>query len=130
MQHFSILDYARIELAGQWGLDKLSWQERIAWATVPNPNWKDADSPVQYHGALDNYLAILEGKPSNATVSLDATCSCLQHIGIIMGCEKTARIANVIGSERNDAYSLIHKATGLPNIPRSSCKKAVMQTLN
>lgn len=43
-----------------------------------------------------------------------------------MGCEKTARISNVIGSERNDAYSLIHKATGLPHIDRKSCKSAVM----
>lgn len=74
METFSILDYAKIELAGQWGLDKLSWQERIEWATIPNPNWKEADSPVQYYNALDNYFAILEGKPTNATISLDA-CS-------------------------------------------------------
>lgn len=126
MELFSIEDYARIELAGQWGLDKLPWEKRIEWATIPNSNWKEAESPVQYHNALDNYLSILEGKPTNATISLDATCSCLQHIAILMGCEKTARISNVIGGDRNDAYSLIHTATGLPNIPRKKCKEAVM----
>ena len=126
MELFSIEDYARIELAGCWGLDKLSWKERIVWAITPNEDWQKAESPVQYYNALENYRKVLAGESSNATVTLDSTSSCLQHISLVAECTKTAEICNVIGSKRNDAYSIIHQATGLPNIPRKLCKEAIM----
>ena len=126
MELFSIEDYARIELANQFGLDKLSWQERIVWATTPNEDWQKAESPIQYYNALENYRKVLAGKSSNATVTLDACSSAIQHISLIAECPKTAEICNVIGSKRNDAYSIIHQATGLPNIPRKLCKNAIM----
>ena len=128
METFSVLDYAKIELANQWGMDKLLWNERIEWASNPDINWKKAESPIQYYNALENYYKVLNGEKSNATVSLDACASALQHISLIAECFKTAEICNVIGSKRNDAYSIIHQATGLPNIPRKLCKDAIMQS--
>lgn len=127
MQVLTPTDFLKIECANTYGLDKLSWNDRIAWFDdITEPKDKP-ENPAQYYAANYQYQQAILGIPTNATVTLDATCSVIQFISVLMGDKKAASICNLIDTgSREDAYTIIHNATRLPNISRSQCKKAIM----
>lgn len=128
MKTYTPVDYLKIELGNQQGHDKISYAERIKWVNTQfNPNdLANAESPNQATRCYLELLEVLENRPSNYCISLDATASVLQLISVLMKCRKTAHISNVIGDTRNDPYKIVHNATGLAEVPRKKCKEAIM----
>lgn len=128
MELFTPEQYMQIEIANLHGVDKVDYQDRISWFNNEfNPaQISSAESPNQARIAYEEYSKITQGNLSNYCISLDATASVLQLIAVLLKCHKTAHISNVVGDHRNDPYTIIHKATKLPNVPRKDCKQAIM----
>jgi len=57
MQHFTGLEYLKIDIANGFGLDKESWDSRIDWTTQNLPYLEDyvdqADEPMLYLKAVN-----------------------------------------------------------------------------
>ena len=131
MKLLSSLDYLKVQICNCFGLDKLSWEDRIDWVNTNEDDLLNlcakADEPAQMFSAVCAYHDALLELPINATVSLDATASCVQYIAILTGDRQSAVASNIVDSGiRADAYTMVHAATGLTDIPRSHCKKAIM----
>lgn len=131
MKLLSSLDYLKVQIANTMGHDKLSWEDRIDWVNTNETDLlnlcAEADEPAQMFAAVCAYQDALLELPINATVSLDATASCVQYIAILTGDRESAIASNIVDSGiRADAYTMVHAATNLPDIPRSDCKKTVM----
>lgn len=84
MQEFSSLEYLMIDIANNFGLDKLPWIERIQWTKDNIQSKADiqkhmdkADSPAQFYAGANEYLKYLEDPEyeSGYGVALDATSS-------------------------------------------------------
>ena len=122
------------EEAGQWlafqvattyGKDKDTWDERQEWVAnhislienvAKDPigclsDWEGAEEPWQFLAACDEYYhcCILKDKETTGLpVATDATCSGLQILALLAKDEKTARLVNVLPSERpQDAYQVV-----------------------
>ncbi len=97
-----------IAIANHAGNDKLTWQERIDWASnldldkVDTTKW---DQPILGRKAIRAVHDTGAGKPTGYVMSLDATSSGLQIMAAISGCKQTAKLVNMIDpNTRHDAY--------------------------
>lgn len=150
-QEFTPIQYLKIDIAGSYGLDKESWDDRIAWfdqnedqllqlaaiedqkVLKANAFIKEADAPaLLYAGALA-YARAKRGEAISHAVSLDATASGAQLLALLMGCEKSASHCNVIDSGKREdlytnAYQLMLQYMGANSggITRGQVKDAVM----
>lgn len=102
--------WLKIHVANTWGLDKKSYDERIAWvdsmhdalianATNPMDNieaWNEADSPLMFLAACDAYASMSRGEGVRLPVSLDATCSGLQLYAGLLKDREGASVVNVV----------------------------------
>ena len=144
MQEFSSLQYLMIDIANNFGLDKLSWDERIQW-TKDNicckadiqKHMSKADSPAQFYAGANEYIKYLENPEyeSGYGISLDATSSGSQWLSVLTGDEISAKLCNVLNvGTRMDCYTAIYKKFEQivgknPTITRDKVKKAIM-TIN
>lgn len=121
MQQFTGMEYVKIDVANQYGLDKLTWDERIEWVNTgmtkgtlfEQENLDKAKNPVRFLKALRALTSAISGKPSGHLVGLDATASGLQIMACLMGCKKTASMVNLIDTgKREDAYQSIASEMG------------------
>ena len=67
-QQFTGLQYLKIDIANNWGLDKLKWDERIEWFDQ-NESQLDtlvskADSPALFYAGVQAWKAHKAGQPS------------------------------------------------------------------
>ena len=104
-----------VHAANTWGNDKISFDNRykftdekldefISYADAPldNKGWNYADKPMEF---LKTCFHLKQAKiqgldyECNLPVSMDATCSGLQVLSILMRDEQTARKVNVLPSE-------------------------------
>jgi DNA-directed RNA polymerase len=121
--------WLRINLANLYGHDKLSLEQREAWARDPhvegmlraiseNPLeseelawWSQADSPWQFYAAACDYVRFLdagEGYMSHIPIYLDGTCSGLQHYAAALRGEEDGRLVNLTAlDERQDLYQAV-----------------------
>lgn len=135
-QTFTGRDYLKIDIAGSFGLDKISWDERIAWfdenedkldALVPQ-----ADEPALFYAGKLAWEAAKAGKPSGYPISLDATCSGIQVLAALAGDRSAAEICNVVDTgKREDAYvsiytDMVTALGGTAKIDRKLTKQAIM----
>ena len=95
MQHFSGLDYIKIDIANAYGLDKELFETRIKWVddrldTIEDYTNKADEPPIFYAGCMALRKA-LKGEATGYMVGLDACSSGLQIMGAIVGCLKTSR---------------------------------------
>ena len=105
-------------------IDKITYDERvdfiksmereiISWASDPfsNLGWNDADKPMEFLQACHHVKGYLEQGVEyecNLPVSVDATCSGLQILSILMKDEDTARKVNVSPSDKpQDVYTTV-----------------------
>lgn len=138
MQRFTGMEYMKIDIADNYGLDKKTWNERIEWV---NQNEKDlekfteeADSPCLYWASVDAYRKAQKGESINYGISLDATCSGTQWMSVLTDDRTGAVLTNVLPNKRNqrmDMYTYVYKkfckATGENEyITRDVVKKAIM----
>lgn len=139
MQTFTGLQYLQIDIASNFGLDKLDWDERLTWTQTHERELEDlvkkAESPAMYHASVQAYRKTQKGQPTGYAISLDAASSGLQLLALLTGCESSARLCGVVSTgHREDAYTVIYKAMcaeigDSAKIQRSDCKKAIMTSL-
>lgn len=107
MTDYTPQEYVKIDIANAFGKDKLSFKQRIAWVNsakdlrnlVPR-----AEKPAQYVAAVQALEDSINGIPSGHLVGLDACASGITILGILSGCETTAKNTGVIGKKRMDFY--------------------------
>lgn len=136
MQTYSGLDYIKIDIANNFGKDKLSWDDRILWFEMNKPylkfNTSTADNKFLAIKGLFAYQDAIEGNPTGFIMGLDATASGLQIMACLSGCEKTALAVNLIDpNHRKDVYEFVTLEMNrhLPSnerVTRSDIKKNVM----
>ena len=130
------MKWIKFQLATTYGLDKATMEERIAWIDDPinrelvervfyNPidniaDWENADEPWQFLAACCEYCELhFEHRfHTHLPVAIDATCSGLQILAGLAKDKSTAKIVNVVGSNKpQDAYKLIAE-TSVDHIPQ------------
>ena len=139
------------QCATTYGLDKASMPERMAWtlenkdlieriAKDPIDNlseWEGADEPWTFLAACDEYYHCVikcDRNYTNLPVAVDATCSGLQILAGLARDASTAKLVNVLPSDRpQDAYKVIadeakpHVPVHLqPYMDRKTTKRTVM----
>ena len=147
-QRFTPMEYLMIDVANNFGHDKLNWDDRIAWFKTNEANLsalqKEAAEPALYFAGVNAYYKAKQGQPINYPISLDATASGAQILATLIGCRKSAALCNVIDNgKRMDLYTAIYEimlGSLAPeegdenpiegtNITRKDVKQAVMTAL-
>lgn len=139
MQFIKPIDYLRIDIASQFGLDKLTWNERIEFVHDNKSVLEDgiglAKKPLLYAKAVNAYREVQAGKPTNHIIGLDASSSCVQIMGLLIGCEKSLIQTNMINTgEVQDVYSNttsemnVHLNNEI-QVPRDIVKRSLMTSL-
>jgi len=133
------LYWLKISISNSIGWDKLLFEERIQMAErVLNKlsyNWEaEAESPLEFRNAIEDYHTYLEGKPVNGFVYLDATNQAFQLYAVLTSDKQTAELCNLANGETlADAYGEVadtmNTESNLECFNRKNCKKAVMTTL-
>jgi len=134
-----------------YGLDKAPMTERLSWvaenedlitriAKDPIGNlseWEGADSPFTFISACDEYYHCVincDRHYTNLPIAVDATCSGLQILAGLARDASTAKLVNVLPSDRpQDAYKVIAEQAK-PHVPehirpymdRKTTKRTVM----
>ena len=144
-------DWLAFQVATTYGLDKATMQERLAWtlenhqlitliATDPLGNlheWEGVDEPWQFLAACEEYYhCVIECDRSHTSlmVATDATCSGLQILAGLARDASTARLVNVLPSDKpQDAYKVVAEAATpkcpasiRPYMDRKTVKRVVM----
>ncbi len=120
------MDWIKFQLATTYGLDKATMQERLEWIengenrelvhrvwSDPIGNiadWENADEPWLFLAACVEWYELYHEHRdvTYLPVAVDATCSGLQILAGLAKDASTARMVNVIGSEKpQDAYATI-----------------------
>ena len=133
MQYISPMEYTKIAVANAYGLDKLTWESRQAWVDYNIDvleSVTDADKPLLYKKAVYALRDAQQKVPSGFAMELDASCSGVQLMSAMSGCEIGARNTNLIDTgKREDLYSKIaatmNKEPSI-NITRAEIKDPVM----
>lgn len=135
-QKFTGLDYLKIDIANNMGLDKLSWNERIDWFNQNEPHLetlvRTSEEPALFYAGVQAYRKAQKGEPSGYPISLDATASGIQILAALAGDRQAAALCNVIDTgRREDAYTSIYEEMCArlgegAKIERGDVKQAVM----
>jgi DNA-directed RNA polymerase len=112
MQEFTGTEYVKIDIANQFGLDRLKWNDRLHWVNDNRNDLREltnnAESPIMMSKAVRALENIEKGIPINHMVGLDATASGVQIMAAMSGCLSSARTVNLINTgEREDLYSWV-----------------------
>jgi DNA-directed RNA polymerase len=139
------------QVATTYGLDKAPMTERLSWvaenedlitriAKDPIGNlseWEGADEPWTFLAACDEYYHCVincDRHYTNLPIAVDATCSGLQILAGLARDASTAKLVNVLPSDRpQDAYKVIAEQAK-PHVPehirpymdRKTTKRTVM----
>lgn len=139
MQQFTGFEYLLIDLANNYGLDKLTWDERLEWARKSKIDSQDflykAENPALYAAGLKAIEKAKAGEPSGYGISLDATASGIQLLSCLIEEKSSALQCNVLNSgRREDCYTNVFTLMKFllsqeGDLPRENVKKAVMTAL-
>ena len=115
MQFFSGMQYLKIDVANNYGLDKENWDTRLDWFNQVEGDLenliKDAEEPALFYASVQAYRKAMRKEPVAYPISLDATASGIQILSCLTGCEKSARLCNVVDAgKRMDAYTALYEA--------------------
>ncbi len=141
------------QVATTYGLDKAPMEERIDWvvknhdflsyiANDPEgtiPEWSSVEEPWCFIAAVLEYdQCVIKGtkKTSGLPVSVDATCSGLQHLSALALDRTAAEMVNVVPTDKpSDGYKIVAEKAKeiLPehlhdHITRKVTKRTVMTT--
>jgi hypothetical protein len=139
MQGFDGRSYLKIDISNNFGNDKLSWNDRLAWFEQNEPNLESlheqAAEPALFYAGVQAYRAVQRGEAIGYPISLDATASGMQLLACLTGDRKAGEICNVVNTgNREDAYTSIwqtmqQKLGSAIKITRQQAKDAVMPAL-
>ena len=144
-------EWLAFQVATTYGLDKAPIHERISWVAdnrhiieavaqdpIDNrPIWEGADEPWQFLAACDEYyhcVLLCDRNYTSLPVATDATCSGLQILAGLCKDSSTARLVNVLPSDRpQDAYAVVAEQARpacpvsiQPYMDRKTVKRVVM----
>ena len=133
-QTFTGIEYIKIDLANQFGLDRLKWNERLWWVDDHRPDLDElqssAKNKIAFGKAKRALIKAEQLMPINHILNLDATASGLQAMGAMSGCRLTAKAVNMIDTgNRECVYAHAGGAmSGLlgMDIARDTIKKPLM----
>src|SRR6185437_12714614 len=135
-QSFTGKEYLKIDIASSFGLDKLSWDDRIAWFDDHETDLHNlvpkAEEPALFYAGILAWEKTKAGKPSGYPISLDATSSGIQVLAALAGDRQAAEICNVVDTgQRRDAYvsiyqDMVNTVGGTAKIDRKLTKQAIM----
>lgn len=136
MQTFTGYEYIKIDIANQAGLDKETWDTRIAWVDKNidklekmKPN---VDEPILFMKGVKALRDAQAHKPTGFIMGLDATASGLQIMSALIGCHQTAIRVNLINTGKREAIyaDVAEKMSGICNkdISTAMVKHPVMTT--
>jgi DNA-directed RNA polymerase len=129
-------DWLAFQVATTYGLDKAPMTERLEWVknnthliscVASDPishihEWEVADEPWQFLAACDEYYHCVlkcDRHFTRAMIATDATCSGLQILAGLARDKNTAKLVNVLPSDRpQDAYKVVAQAAA-PYVPKS-----------
>lgn len=133
---FTATEYLKIDIANSFGMDKLSFNDRLSWFNenelVLEKLVNQADEPACYLAGVCAYRDAMKGNPIGYMISLDATSSGMQILSCLIGDIKTASLVNLVNTgKREDAYMTLYKVIeqkigSNPLITREKVKKAIM----
>lgn len=136
MQTFTGKDYLKIDIANNYGLDKLDWDDRIAWFDANHSKLDQlipqAKEPALFYAGIKAYQQVELGNPIGYMISLDATSSGIQILAALTGDPYAASLCNVIDTgSREDAYVQIYQymkqlVGSTVQIDREETKQAIM----
>jgi len=142
MQRFTGRQYLQIDIANNFGLDKKTWAERLAWFDLHKDHLlemlQQAEEPALYYAGVRAYEAILRGEAIGYPIALDATSSGLQLLAALTGDRSAAQLSNVVkqpdGDHRSDAYTVVYddmcsQLGETSKIVRDDTKRAIMTSL-
>ena len=122
------------QVATTYGLDKDTMEDRQIWVSQNHdlitrvamdpignlPDWEGADEPWQFLAACEEYYACVltcSRQFTDLMVATDATCSGLQILSGLARDKSTAKLVNVVPSDKpQDAYKVIAEHAK-PNVP-------------
>lgn len=143
MKEFNPMQYMAIDIANHFGLDKLTYEDRIQWVKDNIGNLesqtKKAEEPQLYWKAVNAFRKAQNGEAIGHTVALDSVCSGLQIMSALMNCKSGAELTGLIDPDkRSDAYTEIteymnillkkDKIKGV-KVSRKDSKQAIMTAL-
>ena len=134
MQHFTGIEYIKIDIANNWGLDKATWDVRLDWVKENYSQLENmdtgADEPVLFRKAVRALRDAENGIPTGYAMSLDCTSSGLMIMSALIGDEIGAKNTNIISTgKREDIYVKVANEMNkspLVQIDRATIKKPVM----
>ena len=119
--------WLKIHLANCFGVDKVSYQERIDWTeshhaeileaamfpTTGTSWWMDSDAPFQFLAACYDYMGYcMDGDDhiSYLPIGLDGACNGIQHLSALLKDEVGGHAVALIGADTpSDIYSDVAK---------------------
>ena len=115
MQKFSGYEYLLIDVANNFGLDKLLFKERIQWATENLSQLETLVPPTKtkplYLKAVQAIRKAQTGLPIGHVVGWDSVCSGIQVMSALTGCVAGATATGLVDPNRRaDAYSEVTDA--------------------
>lgn len=143
-QQFTGKQYLKIDIANNFGLDKKTWNERLAWVDahedVLEGLLQQAAEPALYFAGVQAYRKAQRGQPSGYPISLDATSSGMQILAALTGDRRAAELCNVVNFakdgvvQRRDGYTVVYEAMlevigEEGRIKREDTKQAIMTAL-
>lgn len=136
MNFYTGWQYLLIDAATQYGLDKLTFEERMAWTTEHLDDLENmslsAETKPLYIKAVQAIRKAQAGIPTGHLVGVDGTCSGIQMMSVLTGCEAGARATGLVDPNvRADAYTACTDAMnvilgGNINVSRKDAKQALM----
>lgn len=148
MQTFTGTQYLQIDIANNFGHDKLKWNERLAWFETHENQLESlvpqAKEPAMFYAGVKAYRDMQAGKPIGYMIGLDATASGMQILAALTGDRSAAELCNVVPfildfspeaeADRRDGYTVIYEimleALGEnAKISRDDVKQAIMTSL-
>lgn len=139
MKKYSGFEWLLIDAATQFGLDKLTFEERIEW-TKSNLNnleglTNDAETEPLYYKAVLAIRKAQQNIPTGHMVGVDACCSGAQIMSSLTGCTSGGTATGLVDPDRRaDAYtdttSVMNRILGGGiNVSRKDAKRALMTSM-
>ena len=108
---FDKMSKATFEERVQWTMDNEGWILDCVENPWDNRKWAEADKPFLFLAAAMEWKGFLaEGDDfvSHLQISMDGSCSGLQHLAMAMKCSTTAESVNILPSDKpQDVYQIV-----------------------
>ena len=142
MVFYSGWQWLLIDAATHFGLDKLTFEERIQWSLSHLHELEnlasEADTRPLYVKAVMAIRKAQKGLPTGHMVGVDGCCSGIQMMSALTGCIAGATATGLVDPNRRaDAYTdctdamnaLLAKNNIVVNVPRKHAKEALMTVM-